>query len=514
MRQGRVAALGGLLSLSLSLPLSLSAVPAAAGPNARGAFANTPDVPTIAVIVVPRDPSTTVTVGTGVAVAQSSTSPPTTAPPTTAPHAASPPTESAERTKPLTAQAIPDEPVAADLVRHIDCQSGNDSQDGSPAAPWRTPQSLAGRSLAVGTQLLLRRGCSWDGPVRVTGDRITLGTYGSGTAPRVTANGADRRTPVLTMASAGGTVSDLVIADGAGAGVQLAAEGATVTRTEITGTAFGVQFTAPDGVADAVYVHDLHMDINTPGGDDDSGAVGFDVRASRATVQNSHAVNCRASSYDYGHDGGFVEVWKKGDGLRVLNNTAVNVSGFLEAGGEGGADSFHGAQIVGNHVAQSHGGIGVHSGGGYAIEASGIVFRENRIQVTDGEITYGNRSALSIDRSNVIGAGAPATVIPRAAGPASEQPAPSSPGSPPAAASSPAAPSAPAAPPPSVGSGPTEAEPILPHEWVYDGSAREWVYDPGVDAWGLWEWRSDMWVLLQTRSAQWQLSPEPPAPAR
>lgn len=500
MRQGRVAALGGLLLLSLSLPVSLSAtaVPAEVeptgptGPTRRGA-----------VLVVPRDPSSTVTVGTGSAVASSSAPRSSATPSSATPSSATRP----------PAQALPDGPATPDLVRHIDCQSGDDAQDGSPAAPWRTPQSLADRSLAAGTHVMLRRGCSWDGPVRVTGDRITLAAHGTGTPPTVTAKGADRLTPVLTIASAGGTVSDLVVADGAGAGVQLAGEGATVTRTEITGTAFGVQFAAPDGVADGVHVHDLHMDINTPGGDDDSGAVGFDVRAPRATVQNSHAANCRAPSYDYGHDGGFVEVWKKGDGLRVLNNTAVNVNGFLEAGGEGGADSFHGAQVVGNHVAQSHGGIGVHSGGGYAIEASGIVFRENRIQVTDGEITYGNRSALSIDRSNVIGAEAPATVIPRAAGPEPEQTAPSSPDSPPATPSSPT-PSAPAAPPPSVGAGPTETEPALPREWVYDGSAREWVYDPGADAWGLWEWRSDMWILLQTRTVEWQLSPEPPAPAR
>ncbi len=495
MRQGRVAALGGLLLLSLSLPVSLSlsatAVPAEAGPTGPTGRS--------AVLVVPRDPSTTVTVGTGSAVASSSAPPSSATRPTA--------------TRPM-AQALPGEPTTPDLVRHIDCQSGNDAQDGSPAAPWRTPQSLTDRSLTAGTHVLLRRGCSWDGPVRVTGDRITLAAYGTGTPPTVTANGADRLTPVLTIASAGGTVSDLVVADGAGAGVQLAGERATVTRTEITGTAFGVQFAAPDGVANEVHVHDLHMDINTPGGDDDSGAVGFDVRAPRATVQNSHAANCRAPSYDYGHDGGFVEVWKKGDGLRVLNNTAVNVNGFLEAGGEGGADSFHGAQVVGNHVAQSHGGIGVHSGGGYAIEASGIVFRENRIQVTEGEITYGNQSALSIDRSNVIGAEAPATVIPRAAGPELEQTAPPSPDAPPATPSPPTTSSAPAAPPPSAGAGATETEPALPREWVYDGSAREWVYDPGADAWGLWEWRSDMWVLLQTRTVEWQLSPEPPAPAR
>lgn len=378
---------------------------------------------------------------------------------------------------PDTAAARPEASGSAD-VRHVDCRAGSDDADGSAAAPWRTPQAVAKHSLPDGAQVLLRRGCAWEGAVRLAGERITLGAFGDGAAPVLTDERGDRLTPVLTLASPGGTVRDLAVVGGAGAGVQVAAAGATVTRTEVTGTAFGVQFVAPDGVADAVYVHDLHMDINTPGGDDDSGAVCFDVRAPRATVRGSHAERCRAPSYDYGHDGGFVEVWKSGDGLQVLDNTAIEVNGFLEAGGQGGSDSFHGAQIRGNAVVRSHGGIGVHDEGHYAIDASSIVLRDNDIQVVDGELTYGDAGALSIDASNRIGPGAPGTLRPNPAGPPTEDAAASSASSS-AAASTAGTPSSPSPAP----------------------AAREWVYDDGVGAWGLWEWRGQGWVLVEVSEA-------------
>ena len=224
--------------------------------------------------------------------------------------AQTPPPTSAPAPAPAEATPATADPATA---RHVDCRTGDDAGDGSTNAPWRTPQSLATRALQPDTHVLLRRGCAWDGPVRLVGERIVLGAYGEGAAPVLSAADADRLTPVLTVDSPGGAVRDLVIADGAGAGVQLVAPGASVSRTEVTGTAFGVQFAAPDGVADAVYVHDLHMDTNTPGGDDDAGAVAFDVRAPRATVRGSHAERCRAPSYDYGYDHSYCLVFTAPD---------------------------------------------------------------------------------------------------------------------------------------------------------------------------------------------------------
>ncbi len=413
-------------------------------------------------------------------------------PPRTVAQTPSPTARSSVADGPLVlphALASPQEVAVAAVVRHVDCRSGNDEADGSAAAPWRTPQSLSTRSLPAGAQVLLRRGCAWDGPVRLVGERVELGAFGDGAAPVLTAPGVDRLTPVLTVASPGGRVTDLVIADGPGAGVQLAAAGASVRRSEISGTAFGVQFTAPDGLAEAVFVHDLHMDVNTPGGDDDAGAVGFDVRAPRATIRDSHAERCRAPSYDYGHDGGFVEVWKSGDGLRVLHNTAIDVNGFLEAGGQGGSDSFHGAQISGNKVVGSHGGIGVHNQGQYAIDASGIVFRDNAIQVVDGEVTYGDAAALSIDASNRIGPHAPDSLVRNPAGPGAD------------AATDPAPPTgADAATGPDVRTGSEPTGGAVPGPDA-SASPREWVYDDGVRAWGLWEWRGSGWVLVEVSDA-------------
>lgn len=74
---------------------------------------------------------------------------------------------------------------------HIDSRQGDDSSDGlTPQTAWRTLARSRQQQLAPGDALLLRRGCTWTEPVRITGSGnsalpITLGTYGSGPKPRV-----------------------------------------------------------------------------------------------------------------------------------------------------------------------------------------------------------------------------------------------------------------------------------------------------------------------------------------
>ena len=73
----------------------------------------------------------------------------------------------------------------------------------------------------------------------------------------------------------------------------------------------------------------------------DYGAVCFWVQAGNNEISYNRGINCRASSYDFGYDGGFVEVWENGDNSYIHHNYAQNTNGFFELGSGGSGGGVH-----------------------------------------------------------------------------------------------------------------------------------------------------------------------------
>lgn len=297
----------------------------------------------------------------------------------------------------------------------VDCQGGDDAAAGTQAAPWRTPGSLARRTLPARAVVYLKRGCTWDGQVRIAGDGIALAPYGEGDPPTITAKDAPREEGAVVVDSPRGLVTGLRVRDTAGAGIWLAAQGAAASDSLVENVAFGVKFTAPHTIADRVAARDLHLYTSTPKSekaDDDSGAVGFNVESTDVTVQNSSCVNCRAPSDDYGHDGGFIEIWREGDRLRAFNNVGYNVDGFLEIGGmKGSGDAVQDVLLQGNKVSRVYErALYINQGGPYDIPVTGLVMRDNVMQLASGSAAAGDTSGVDIDDSNRIGRDVPPPV--------------------------------------------------------------------------------------------------------
>ncbi len=187
----------------------------------------------------------------------------------------------------------------------------------------------------------------------------------------------------------------------------MAAPRATASRLFIQHTAFGVRFTAPYTVADCVVARDLHLFTSTLRSinpNDDSGAVGYNVEATDVTIRRSVCVRCRAKSSDYGYDGGFTEIWRKGDRLRAYASTGYETDGFLEIGGVRG-DRVNGVHLAENRVSRAHGrAVYINHGGPYDIAVSGVVLPKNVIQVIGGRALAGKTWAIDMDGSNRIGA--------------------------------------------------------------------------------------------------------------
>lgn len=79
----------------------------------------------------------------------------------------------------------------APVAYYVDCSAGKDGNPGtSPALAWKSINKANNATLRPGDSLLFKRGCAWQGPLRVTwsgtaNQPITIGAYGSGNLPKI-----------------------------------------------------------------------------------------------------------------------------------------------------------------------------------------------------------------------------------------------------------------------------------------------------------------------------------------
>ncbi|HSL57023.1 MAG TPA: right-handed parallel beta-helix repeat-containing protein [Acidimicrobiales bacterium] len=250
-------------------------------------------------------------------------------------------------TSPAPAPAPGPAPAPAPSVQgasyYVDSVAGNDAASGtSPSAPWRTLGKVNATSFSPGDVIHFKRGSTWTGQQLVIDSNgtsaapVTYRAYGTGTAP--TFRNAAYGTAVKVTGN-WNVVRELRLIENAYTGVEIFGSRNVASDNQITTSGSGMWLKGPDNLATRNDVRDLRMYVNTVGGDDDYGAVGFWVSAANNEVSYNRCTNCKAPSHDYGYDGGFVEVWQVGDGLHVHHNVAIDTDGFIEVGGRGAGAS-------------------------------------------------------------------------------------------------------------------------------------------------------------------------------
>jgi hypothetical protein len=237
---------------------------------------------------------------------------------------------------------------------YIDALNGNDTHAGtSPNTAWQTMSRVSGHTFSPGDQILFRRGQQFiiDGDgMFLQGDgqatnRITLGAYGPGTSlPVLTnTNAANKYIYVVGVWGKYWTIRDIKIDSTNGNiiedGIRVWDNGTHVIidNVEITGVAKGIKLHGSHSEVKNSYIHDLVMLINTPGGDDDVGAIGIEVTQNGSTVSDvkihhNRLVNLIQPSYDYGRDGAALELFDNIDGVTFYNNWVENVDSLTELG--------------------------------------------------------------------------------------------------------------------------------------------------------------------------------------
>ena len=240
----------------------------------------------------------------------------------------------------LTAPS-PEPLLAAGTNYYVDSVSGSDNNSGtSTSSPWKNLTKVQSRTYSHGDTINFKRGSNWTGGLfiqnsGVQGSPITFRDYGTGARPTISNPGTGPGKYVIMVQSSWVVVQGLLLKDSGDAGIfiQNGTNHVTIQDIEATNTGFGVYMEGQFNLITNNYAHDLKMVNNTPGGDDDYGAVGFVIANTDNEVSYNRCVNCRAPSYDYGTDGGVVELWANGDNSYIHHNYGSGSDGFLEAGG-------------------------------------------------------------------------------------------------------------------------------------------------------------------------------------
>jgi parallel beta-helix repeat protein len=232
-------------------------------------------------------------------------------------------------------------PVAATLPGtgpnyYVDDAGGNDGNSGtSESAAWRSLDKATSFTLPPGARLLFRRGGVWSGALKVQesgsgGLPVVIASYGSGPLP-IIQGGND----CVQLAGSGIIVMQIQMHDcWAGVGIEGGASFNRVEANIMTGNVAGVHVSS--GASDNAIVgntlqNNNKMSVNTPGGNDDSGAFGVLLNGDRNEVAHNLISGSDAFSHDYGRDGAAVEVYE-GQGNHVHHNTAVDNQTFSELG--------------------------------------------------------------------------------------------------------------------------------------------------------------------------------------
>ena len=279
---------------------------------------------------------------------------------------------------------------------YVDPSSQSDLADGSNAHPWKTmTQVTAGTYLLVpGDSVLFRRGIRYNGRLNIwcsgTAERpIVFSAFGEGTAPEFDNAARD----IITLYNRSYIVIDgfkitdssfppeerTQIANMTYAIIIDNSPYCTVQNCEISNAGVGIEVKKGSDYTRITgnYFHDLRMVRNTPGGDDDFGAIPIVLSSSHNVIEINRFENCWAISYDYGFEGGSVELFGEdvSDNL-IIYNTSIDCNGFVELGSANNGKIVN-TVIAYNKIINAGTAAVLSNEGNYKVSIGGMQFYNN-----------------------------------------------------------------------------------------------------------------------------------------
>ncbi|AFZ69632.1 discoidin domain-containing protein [Deinococcus peraridilitoris] len=248
-----------------------------------------------------------------------------------------------------------DTPSSSGQTYYVDCDNGNDSDNGKTSGEaWASLHKVNRSDLDPGDRLLLKRGCSWAGPLNAhwsgkSDARIVIDAYGSGNLPlirnglpgaitirgsyktiqnvRVTADKPDSRDTGRCNGPVGWTV---------GFSFTSGSHHNTVQNSQASGLTAGVHL--EDGATSNRVLRNRLTDNtvmsknNNDNGNNDSGAWGVLINGDNNEVAYNYFEGNTACSEDYGVEGASLELYYAKRNY-FHHNTSINDTTFAELGG-------------------------------------------------------------------------------------------------------------------------------------------------------------------------------------
>ncbi|MBK7722954.1 MAG: hypothetical protein IPI32_12260 [Austwickia sp.] len=227
------------------------------------------------------------------------------------------------------------------------------------------PERLNGMWLAAGTVVEFQRGCTWAN-VRViikgggtSSQPILVQSAGSSTSPApvfsATKYGRYKDDAVISLEGTHIQVRDLAVKNAGSVAFGVNGTSNVLHNVEGGSVVIGAWIRGQGSRVWNSYFHDLRMMPNTPGPNDDYGATGVVVEAHDVTLEGITCRRCLGDSPDYnqwGGDGSLVDIWMKGDNLK-LRYSYVDISPrVVEGGGLGWGNSARNVTVNGVYANQ------------------------------------------------------------------------------------------------------------------------------------------------------------------
>ncbi len=288
---------------------------------------------------------------------------------------------------------------------YVDASTTSSTQNGTLANPWKTLSQVQSNmsSFNPGDIISFKRGGTYAGTFTISrsgtaGNPITFNNYGTGNLPIFSGTGStissliymNNRSYIIidginitdpslspTDRSIPSKIQRGIYVDGSGAANVI------IRNCEISLVGVGAYFVASNNTLEKSTITNMRMVRNTQGGDDDYGANPVVISSPNNNILSNYFKDCYATSYDYGYDGGAVEIYGSGThNNKVMYNTAINCNGFMEFGsGDGGTSDNN--LIAYNKVINCTGLTWINNSGQFTINVNNLQFYNNVIVETN-----------------------------------------------------------------------------------------------------------------------------------
>ena len=287
---------------------------------------------------------------------------------------------------------------------YVDPSSTSTVANGSLASPWKTIAQVNSGTTALnpGDTVFFKREQTYSGRLTVSrsgtaGSPIVYTNYGTGNLPEFNNAVSD----IITLSNKQYVVIDgIKIIDNSISATDhsvqakisyainlLNSPNCTISNCDISlvGVGISVESGSDNTTITGNYMHNMRMVRNTPTSvnpDDDYGANPMVIGSSNNNISNNKFEDCWALSYDYGYDGGAVELFGTAmNNNKIMYNTAINCNGFMEIGSSSNGQALN--NIIAYNKMINCGIIGVYQNGStFTVTVNNLQYYNNTVVET------------------------------------------------------------------------------------------------------------------------------------